>query len=74
MNRKLDKTRERLTGQVLGATTLPEIHAARQALRAWIAAHPEDAGMSDAFEQLSLLEDIANEQEAERQQKATGHV
>ena len=52
----VEALRERLTWQVLGATILPEIHADRQALRDWIAIHPEDEGMSDAFEQLSLLQ------------------
>ncbi len=65
--------RELLTEQVLDATTLAEIHAARQALREWIKAHPEDEGMGDAFEQLSLLQDIAEEQETERQRQV-GHV
>lgn len=57
-----DLDRERLTYQVLDATTLEEIVAARLSLRAWIKVHPEEEGMSDAFEQLSLLEDIALEE------------
>jgi hypothetical protein len=70
MNADSAPARELLTEQVLDATTLPEIHAARQALRDWIKAHPEDEGMSDAFEQLSLMEDIAKEQEAEHIQQS----
>jgi hypothetical protein len=66
MSADTDLARELLTEQVLDATTLSEIQAARQALRAWIEAHPEYEGMGDAFEQLSLLQDIAEEQEAER--------
>ncbi len=57
-----DLARERLTNHVLDATTLDEIRTARRALRNWIEAFPEEEGMSDAFEQLSLLEDIALEQ------------
>ncbi len=57
-----DLNRERLTNQVLDATTLQEISAARQALRDWIRNYPDEEGMSDAFEQLSLLEDIAREE------------
>ncbi len=66
MSSEVDQARERLTWQVLGATTLPEITAAKQALREWIKAHPEEEGMRDAFEQLYLLEEIAKEQEAEQ--------
>jgi hypothetical protein len=51
--------RQILMEQILDATTISEVHAARQALRDWISAHPEDEGMSDTFEQLSLLEDAA---------------
>ena len=55
--------RDRLTNRVLDATTLPEIEAAQKALRDWIRRHPEDAGMRDAFEQLAMMQEIA---EAER--------
>lgn len=57
-----DLDRERLTKQVLDATTLEEIHAAQRLLRDWIKVYPEEEGMKDAFEQLSLLEDIALEE------------
>ena len=67
MNPERDIAREILTEQVLDATTLPEIASAKQALRDWIAAYPEEAGfMRDGFSQLYLLEEIAREQEAER--------
>jgi hypothetical protein len=66
MNPERNDARDRLTWQVLSATTLPEIAAAKQALRDWIAAYPEEAPyMRDGFEQLSLMQDIAEEQEAE---------
>ena len=57
-----DLDRERLTNQVLDATTLAEIHIAHRLLRDWIEKYPEEEGMRDAFEQLSLLEDIALEE------------
>ncbi len=57
-----DLDRERLTNLVLDATTLTEIHLAQRLLRDWIKAHPEEEGMRDAFEELSLLEDIALEE------------
>ncbi len=57
-----DVDRERLTNQVLDATTLEEIYLARHLLREWIAKYPEEEGMRDAFEQLSLLEDVALEE------------
>jgi hypothetical protein len=69
MNTEHDIKRELLTEQVLDATTLPEISAAKQALRDWIAQFPEEADyMRDGFSQLYLLEEIAREQEAEAQQ------
>ena len=63
--------RERLTNQVLDATTLEEIYSARTLLRDWILMYPEEEGMSDAFEQLSLLEDIALEEAKPAAERAT---
>ncbi len=65
MKPQLDDLRDRLTNQVLDATTLPEIFAAQQALCAWIKKHPEEEGMRDGFEQLSLMQDIVEQEEAE---------
>lgn len=61
---ELTCAREALTWQVLGARKLEDVLAAKQALREWIAAHPEDEGMRDGFEQLSHMEDIARERAA----------
>jgi hypothetical protein len=67
MNPERNIEREILTEQVLDATTLPEIAAAKQALRNWIATYPEEAEfMRDGFSQLYLLEEIAREQQSER--------
>ncbi len=55
----IEQARKALTRQVLRATTLPEIAAARLALREWLKAYPEEQGMRDGFEQLAQIEDIA---------------
>ncbi len=65
-----DEARECLTDQVLSATTLAEVSAAWRALKEWIAKYPEEEGMRDGFEQLSMMQDIAEEQEAERLQQS----
>lgn len=61
---ELTSAREALTSKVLGARTLPDIEEAQRLLREWIAAHPEEEGMRDGFEQLSHMEDIARERAA----------
>jgi len=58
--------RERILDEVLDARTLQEIAAAAQELRGWLRRNPEDTGIREAFEGLSLMRDIAEEQEAER--------
>ncbi len=50
--------------KVLSARTLPDIYEAQQMLRDWIKAHPEGEGMCDGFEQLSLMQDMAEEEQA----------
>lgn len=71
MTGELNEERESVLDLVLGAITYEEIAAARKALHAWLRAHPEEEGMRHGFEQLSLMEDTAREQEAEpiRQQE-----
>jgi hypothetical protein len=59
--------RQILTEQVLDATSIDEILAARTALRAWIEAHPEERELlRDAFEQLAQMEEIAEAQTVSR--------
>jgi hypothetical protein len=54
--------RELLIEQVLFATTLDEIRAARAALRAWITSHPDDRlPLSDGFAMLANLEEAVSE-------------
>jgi len=56
---EIETAREAVTKLVLRARVLPDVLKAQQVLRAWIKAHPEDEGMRDGFEQLSLMQDIA---------------
>lgn len=69
----MNSDRKQIVSQVLSATTLDEIHQARQALRQWKQAHPDDLGIGDGFEQLYMMEDavhtIAAEEKAARDRK-----
>jgi hypothetical protein len=56
--------RKRVLGQALSARTLSQVLAATCELKLWVASHPDDLGIVDAFEQLSLMEDVAREKEA----------
>lgn len=58
--------RERILDQALDARTLPEIATATQELREWVRQNPADVGIREAFEGLSLMRNIAEEQEAAR--------
>ena len=62
----LHEARERVNDQVLNANTLQEVEAAKQVLREWMQAHPEEQGMRDGFELLYTLQEII---EAEQQAK-----
>lgn len=64
MNYQDNPERERLTQQILSADTLPEVHAAQAALRRWRERYPEDWGILDAGEQLSLIEDALLEDDS----------
>lgn len=59
-----DPERQRILLQALDATTLCEIDVATRELKQWVKDHPDDLGIVDAFEQLSLMEDIARENES----------
>lgn len=59
-----DKAREKLFDQVQEAYTQEEIETAKQALRDWQQAHPEESGIADAFEILSHQEDYLRLPEA----------
>ena len=62
----VDKARKGDSKQVLSADTLPEIGAAKQVLREWMKAHPEEQGMRWGFEQLYTIQEIIEGEEAER--------
>ena len=62
----VDKARKGDSKQVLSADTLPEIGAAKQVLREWMKAHPEEQGMRWGFEQLYTIQEIIENEEAER--------
>jgi hypothetical protein len=64
--------RQHILDLVLDARTLVEIDTATQKLREWLRLHPEDVGMREGFEGLSLMRDIAAEQEDERTCAASG--
>ncbi len=66
--------RERILDQALDARTLPEIATATRKLREWVQQKPGDTGIREAFEGLSLMQDIAEEQEAERAHSRRGTV
>ena len=68
MNFAGNPERECILDQVLDARTLPEIVSATHALREWVRQNPADTGIREAFEGLSLMQEIAEEQEAERGQ------
>ena len=60
-----DEARKLLTHQVLSARLLPEIEAARQALREWLQTYPEEKGMRAGFEQLAQMQEIGEMMESE---------
>jgi hypothetical protein len=54
----LEAEREKMLEQVLAARTPEAIAAAERLLDNWIAAHPEELGMRDAFEILENRKEI----------------
>lgn len=67
MNSLQEIERQEVIEQVLDATTWEEIEAATLLLDRWLAAHPDDLGMEDGYEQLALLKSglMMEEKEAE---------
>lgn len=54
MNYANDPERERVLTQALEARTPQEVETALQELRHWVKAYPDDLGIVDAFEPLTL--------------------
>lgn len=61
MNYSEHPKRKRILDQALNATSLPEIESAEHELDEWVAAHPDDKGILDAYEQLALMTLAAEE-------------
>ena len=61
-----DSERQRVLQQALNATTLLELDAAACALNTWVAAHPDDIGIQDAYEQMALMEIAARQTSAQK--------
>lgn len=59
-----DPARDVLIRQILRAKTLPEVHAAQAALRQWRQRYPDDSGIVDGGEELSLMEDALMEDDS----------
>ncbi len=49
---------------ILSARTLPEIAQTRQMLQDWLAAHPDDLGITDGFDHLATSRSLAEDREA----------
>jgi hypothetical protein len=66
-----DPERERVLLQALSARTLEELRIATEELDVWVAAHPEDVGIIDAYEQMALMELAVKEIAAQKEQRVT---
>ena len=65
-----EQRRERLISMILSAKTLAEIAQTRQMLQDWLAAHPEDSGITDGFDHLAMSHSLAEDREAASKQPA----
>jgi len=59
-----DPARVDVIRQIRNAETLAEVRAAQSSLRQWCHQHPQDQGILDAGEELSLLEDALMEDDS----------
>ena len=55
---------------ILSAKTLAEITQTRQVLQDWLAAHPDDLGITDGFDHLAMSRSLAESREAVERQAA----
>lgn len=65
-----EQRRERLISMILSAKTLAEITQTRQVLQDWLAAHPDDLGITDGFDHLAMSRSLAESREAVERQAA----
>ncbi len=57
--------RNRIMNQALRARTFSEIASANREMDQWVADHPEDLGIRDAYEVLDNMQEIAEYQKQE---------
>jgi len=57
--------RNRIMNQALRARTFSEIASASREMDQWVADHPEDLGIRDAYEVLDNMQEIAEYQKQE---------
>ena len=65
-----DEERNRIARQAMRAMTLAEVIHATRELDQWVDDHPDDLGIIDAYEVLENMREIAEFQQAEREQEA----
>lgn len=66
--------RERVLDQALKARAFSEIATATRELDQWVDDNPDDLGILDAYEVLANMQEIAEEQQAERSREARTEV
>ena len=66
--------RTRIMNQALRATTFAEIAAANLEMDRWVAAHPEDLGIRDAYEVLDNMQENAEFQQQELSRRSPAGV
>ncbi len=71
LHKNIDEERNQVIKVSLSARTLPDIEAAKQILREWMKAHPEEQGMRAGFEQLYKIQENIEEENVRR---AAGEV
>lgn len=62
----VERQREQLLDRVLQARTQPEIDLARRCLDAWLDEHPDDVGMTYAYDRLAKMQEVAELRSAEQ--------
>jgi hypothetical protein len=70
MNYAEHPERERVLNLALRARTFSEIAAANLEMDRWVADHPEDLGIRDAYEVLDNMQEIAEFQQQEEQSRS----
>ena len=66
--------RQRILKRALNARTSAEVAVATQELDGWVQRNPQDLGIVDAYEALSLRQDIAAEKASEALATPSSHA